>query len=47
VDGTIKENGKTIVLNAASYTTGTHQISVEVTRNGGVYSKTGSFRVEN
>lgn len=47
VDGTIRENGKTITLNAAGYTTGTHQISVEVTRNGAAYSKTGTFRVEN
>ena len=47
VDGAIKENSKTIVLNAAGYTTGTHQISVEVTRNGTVYSKSGSFSVEN
>jgi hypothetical protein len=47
VDGANKGQGKTIVLSAANYTTGAHQISVEVTRNGVVYSKTGSFRVEN
>jgi uncharacterized protein YjdB len=47
IDGSIRGNGKSIVLNAASYTTGAHRISVEVTRNGVVYSKSGSFRVEN
>jgi hypothetical protein len=47
VDGTVKENGKTIILNAANYTTGIHRISVEVTRNGAVYSKSGSFKIEN
>jgi hypothetical protein len=47
VDGTVKGNGKNITLDAAGYTTGGHQISVEVTRYGVVYSKSGSFRVEN
>jgi hypothetical protein len=47
VDGTVRENGKTFVLKAASYTTGIHQISVEVTRNSGVYSKSGAFSVGN
>jgi hypothetical protein len=46
VDGSVKGNGKRITLSAAGYTTGTHQISVEVTRNGVGYSKSGSFRVE-
>jgi hypothetical protein len=47
VDGTIKQNGKSIVLEAADYITGTHHISVEVTRQGVVYSKSGFFKVEN
>jgi hypothetical protein len=46
VNGTIKGNGKTIELKAADYKTGTHQISVEVTRDGGVYSRSGTFKVE-
>jgi hypothetical protein len=46
VDGSVKGNGKTLVLNAASYSTGTHRISVEVTLKGVVYSKSGTFTVE-
>jgi hypothetical protein len=46
VDGTVKENSETIVLDAAEYTLGTHQISVEVTRGGEPYSKSGSFTVD-
>jgi hypothetical protein len=47
VDGQIKENSDTIVLKAVDYRTGVHQISVEVTLGGIVYSKTGSFTVQN
>jgi hypothetical protein len=47
VDGTIEKHGKSFVLNAANYTVGIHQISLEVTLNGVAYSKFGSFRVEN
>jgi hypothetical protein len=46
VDGVIKENGKSIVLKAAEYKTGIHRISLEAARDGAVYSKTGSFRVQ-
>jgi hypothetical protein len=46
VDGTIKANSASITLNPADYATGTHQISVEVTRNGALYSKAGTFTVE-
>jgi hypothetical protein len=45
VDGLIKGNGKTFTLKAADYSAGLHQISVEVTRNGAVYSESGSFTV--
>jgi hypothetical protein len=47
VDGSIKGNTKTIILDAANYQAGTHQITLEVTRDGAVYSKTGSFTVQN
>jgi hypothetical protein len=46
VDGTLKEDSASITLNAADYAVGTHQISVEVTRNGAIYSKSGTFTVE-
>jgi uncharacterized repeat protein (TIGR02543 family) len=46
VDGTIKADSNSIDLDAADYPAGKHQISVEVTRNGAVYSKAGSFTVE-
>ncbi|MDR2193654.1 MAG: InlB B-repeat-containing protein [Treponema sp.] len=46
VDGTIKANSESIVLNAADYGAGIRQISVEVTRNGVIYAKSGSFTVE-
>jgi uncharacterized repeat protein (TIGR02543 family) len=47
VDGSAKGSGNSLTLNAADYTFGTHQISLEVTRNGVVYSKSGSFTVQN
>jgi hypothetical protein len=46
VDGVVKGNSNTIVLKALDYRTGVHQISVEVTLGGIVYSKTGSFTVQ-
>jgi hypothetical protein len=46
VDGSAKGNIQTLVLNAGDYTQGIHQISLEVTLNGAVYSKSGSFTVE-
>ncbi|MDR2192863.1 MAG: InlB B-repeat-containing protein [Treponema sp.] len=46
VDGTVKANSESIVLKAADYGTGTHQISVEVRLNGVPYAKSGSFTVE-
>jgi hypothetical protein len=46
VDGSVKGYDKTINLSAADYTIGTHQISVEVTLDGVVYSKSGSFKIE-
>jgi hypothetical protein len=46
VDGLSKEITNTIVLNAADYRMGVHQITVEVTLGGIVYSKTGSFRIQ-
>ena len=47
VDGLVKGNGKTFTLKAADYSTGLHQISVELTRDGAAYSKSGSFTVTN
>jgi hypothetical protein len=46
VDGTITASSKSITLNPADYAAGTHQISVELTRNGVMYSKAGTFTVE-
>jgi hypothetical protein len=46
VDGSVRGSGNTLVLSAADYATGTHQISLEVTLNGAVYSQSGSFTVE-
>jgi uncharacterized repeat protein (TIGR02543 family) len=46
VDGTIKATRASITLNPADYLAGTHQISVEVARNGAAYSKAGFFTVE-
>jgi hypothetical protein len=46
VDGSFRGNGDTLILNAADYSPGVHQLSLEVTLNGGVYSKDGSFKVE-
>jgi hypothetical protein len=46
VDGLVRGSGNTLVLSAADYATGTHQISLEVTLNGAVYSQSGSFTVE-
>jgi hypothetical protein len=46
VDGLVKGNGTTLTLNAGDYVLGTHQISLEVTLNGAVYSKSGSFTVQ-
>jgi hypothetical protein len=45
VDGSARGSGKTFILRAEVYPTGTHQISLEVTLNGAVYSKSGSFTV--
>jgi hypothetical protein len=46
VDGLARGSGKTFILDAGAYTPGIHQISLEVTLNGAVYSKSGSFRVQ-
>jgi hypothetical protein len=45
VDGLTRGSGKTFTLNAGDYALGAHQISLEVTLNGAVYSKFGSFTV--
>jgi uncharacterized repeat protein (TIGR02543 family) len=45
VDGVSGWYDASITLYASNFTKGTHQISVEVTRNGVVYSKSGSFTV--
>jgi hypothetical protein len=45
VDGSAKGSGQTLALDAADYAPGIHQISLEVTLNGMVYSKSGSFTV--
>jgi hypothetical protein len=45
VDGLVKGNDSTLTLNAGDYAEGTHQISLELTRSGAVYSKSGSFTV--
>jgi hypothetical protein len=46
VDGSARGSGKTFTLDAGEYAPGIHQISLEVTLNGAVYSKSGSFRVQ-
>jgi hypothetical protein len=46
VDGKIKGTGKTFTLYADDYAAGRHQLSLEVTLNGVVYSKSGSFTVQ-
>jgi fibronectin type 3 domain-containing protein len=46
VDGSARGNGKIFTLRAEDYPTGIHQISLEVTLNGGVYSKSGVFTVQ-
>jgi hypothetical protein len=46
VDGSVRGSGSSFTLNAADYTTGVHQLSLEVTLNGAVYSKSGSFTVQ-
>jgi hypothetical protein len=45
VDGLVKGNDSTLLLAANDYAEGTHQISLELTRSGAVYSKSGSFTV--
>jgi uncharacterized repeat protein (TIGR02543 family) len=47
VNGTLAGNGNSITLNAADYTAAVYQITLEVTKGGAVYSKTGSFTVRN
>jgi hypothetical protein len=46
VDGVIRWNGKSFTLDADHYTIGGHRISLEVTRGGVAYSKSGSFIVQ-
>jgi hypothetical protein len=46
VDGVIKGYGNTFTLNAADYSPGVHQLSLEITLNGVAYSKSGSFTVQ-
>jgi hypothetical protein len=46
VDGSIKDTTDTFTLNAGDYTPGPHQLSLEVTLNGAVYSKSGAFTVQ-
>jgi hypothetical protein len=46
VDGVIRSNEKIFVLHAADYTAGGHRISLEVSRDGVAYSKSGSFKVQ-
>jgi hypothetical protein len=45
VDGLIKGIGSTFTLKGSDYSPGIHQISLEVTRKGTVYSKSGAFTV--
>ncbi|MDR3124031.1 MAG: hypothetical protein LBU16_09690 [Treponema sp.] len=45
VDGSARGSDNAFTLNAGDYALGTHQLSLEVTLNGGVYSKSGSFTV--
>jgi hypothetical protein len=46
VDGRVKGTAKTFTLNADDYAPGKHQLSLEVTLNGMVYSKSGAFTVQ-
>jgi hypothetical protein len=46
VDGVIRSNERVFTLHAADYTIGGHRISLEVTRDGIAYSKSGSFKVQ-
>jgi hypothetical protein len=46
VDGVIVGAANTVTLNAADYTTGVHHLSLEVTLDGVVYSKSGAFTVQ-
>jgi hypothetical protein len=46
VDGVIRGSDRTFTLNAGDYTTGVHQLSLEVTLDGEVYSKSGAFTVQ-
>jgi hypothetical protein len=46
VDGFARGSGDTLVLKAGDYALGIHQILLEVTLNGAVYSKSGFFTVQ-
>jgi hypothetical protein len=46
VDGTVKGTGNSLILNAADYNLGPHQVSLEVTLKGVPYSESGTFTVE-
>jgi formylglycine-generating enzyme required for sulfatase activity len=46
VDGSVKGSGKALALKAADYAPGIHQLSLEVTLNSAVYSKSGAFTVQ-
>jgi hypothetical protein len=46
VDGFVKGNAGTFTLNAGDYSSGRHQLGLEVTLNGAVYSKSGVFTVQ-
>jgi hypothetical protein len=46
VDGNARGDGPAFTLNAGDYTQGIHQISLELTLDGAVYSKSGSFTVQ-
>jgi hypothetical protein len=46
VDGKIKGTGNTFTLDAGGYIVGVHQLSLEVTLDGVIYSKPGSFTVQ-
>jgi hypothetical protein len=45
VDGKIMAASPTYTLKASEYRKGNHQLSLEVTRNGEAYSKSGFFTV--
>jgi hypothetical protein len=46
VDGLVKGSAGTFILSANDYSPGIHQLSLEVTLNGVVYSKSGAFTVQ-